>query len=80
MYSLKDLFVHPTADVVAVRQLEQARMDLLTAQHNAEHHNAQVAMLAQRVARLEQRTTPQSAPQPAQTPFIIGKKVRDEQA
>jgi hypothetical protein len=49
-------FTLPSADVIAMIELEDARRQLLAAHTSLEYAKAMVAYNTQRVARLEQRT------------------------
>lgn len=48
------LFQRPTVESKAKEELEQARMDLLTAETNAEYWDAQAAYNRSRIERLEE--------------------------
>lgn len=48
------LFQRPTVEAKAKEELEQARMDLLTAETNAEYWDAQAAYNRSRIERLEE--------------------------
>lgn len=49
---IKAVFVPPSADVIAVRELEEARRQLLAALTAQEHYTACVAFRTSQVARL----------------------------
>jgi len=49
---IKQLFTQPSADVIAVRELEQARRELLAAQNAQEFYLSQAQYNEARIARL----------------------------
>jgi len=51
-----DLFRHPTVQAVVKRELDQARLHLLTAESNLESAQAQVTMYSAAIRRLEKHT------------------------
>ena len=53
---LKSLFHTPSADVLALQELEEARRELLMAQTGLEYARAIVEYNSNRVVRLQQRT------------------------
>ena len=53
---LKSLMHTPSADVLALQELEEARRELLSAQTGLEYAKAMVEYNSSRMLRLEQRT------------------------
>lgn len=53
IHTIKELFRKPSASVIAQRELEDARRDLLTAQSNREYYVHAENMLHERIKRLE---------------------------
>lgn len=50
--AIRRLFQHPSADILAQEELEQAKRELLSAQNAKEYYEAQSQYNEQRIARL----------------------------